>query len=131
MIDLAIIGKNNTDTNEFTGGRIIMKTIYALLTFIGIALPFSQFVPWLAEHGLNVGLFFQQITDNPLAVFAWLDVVVTVIVIVVMVMNDGKSLHMKKLWIPVLASFIGGASVGLPLFLYMKQGHIERLNGVH
>jgi hypothetical protein len=118
--------KNRTDNHQFTGSHITMKTIYALLTIAGIALPFSQFIPWLAEHGLDIGLFFQQIIDSPLSAFAWLDVVVTVVVIVVMVVNDGKALGMKRLWLPVVASFAGGASVGLPLFLYMKQCHIEQ-----
>ena len=103
-----------------------MKTIYALLTLIGAALPFSQFILWLTEYGFNFTLFFQQIIENPLAIFAWLDVIVTVIVIVLMVMNEGKNLKMKRLWIPIVASFIGGASVGLPLFLYMKQSHLEK-----
>ena len=105
-----------------------MKTIYAFLTLIGAALPFSQFILWLTKYGLNFSLFFRQITENPLAAFAWLDVVVTVIVIVFMVMNEGKNLKMKRLWIPIAASFMGGASVGLPLFLYMKQCHLEKFD---
>ncbi|MCU4419093.1 DUF2834 domain-containing protein [Acinetobacter bereziniae] len=103
-----------------------MKRIYALLTLLGIILPFSQFILWLNQHGLNLTLFFQQITDNPIAAFAWLDVIVTVVVIVVMVIQDGQQLKMNRLWVPVIASLMGGASVGLPLFLYMKQCHLER-----
>ncbi|BCX72607.1 DUF2834 domain-containing protein [Acinetobacter bereziniae] len=103
-----------------------MKRIYALLTLLGIILPFSQFILWLNQHGLNLTLFFQQIIDNPIAAFAWLDVIVTVVVIVVMVIQDGQQLKMNRLWVPVIASLMGGASVGLPLFLYMKQCHLER-----
>ena len=102
-----------------------MKTIYALLTLIGVALPFSQFARWLIEHGFNFTLFFRQIIESPLAAFAWLDVVVTVIVIVLMVVNEGKKLKIKRLWIPIVASFLGGAAVGLPLFLYMKQCYLD------
>ncbi|WP_227510935.1 DUF2834 domain-containing protein [Acinetobacter bereziniae] len=71
-------------------------------------------------------MFFQQIIDNPIAAFAWLDVIVTVVVIVVMVIQDGQQLKMNRLWVPVIASLMGGASVGLPLFLYMKQCHLEQ-----
>ncbi len=42
-----------------------------------------------------------------------------------MILNEGKKLKIKRLWIPIVASFIGGASVGLPLFLYMKQCHLD------
>ncbi|KAF1011088.1 MAG: hypothetical protein GAK29_04997 [Acinetobacter bereziniae] len=103
-----------------------MKKRYALLTLIGIVLPFSQFILWLNQHGLNLTLFFQQIIENPIAAFAWLDVVITVMVIIFMVINDGQQLKMKKLWVPIVASLVGGASVGLPLFLYMKQCHLEQ-----
>lgn len=106
-----------------------MRKIYALLTLVGIILPFSQFLLWLTEYGFNVSLFIDQILANSLATFAWLDVIVTVIVIVVMVMNEGKNDKIKRLWIPIIVSFLGGASVGLPLFLYMKQCHLEK-NGL-
>ena len=42
-----------------------------------------------------------------------------------MVVNEGKKLKIKRLWIPIVASFLGGAAVGLPLFLYMKQCYID------
>lgn len=102
-----------------------MKTIYLLLTILGIVLPFSQFIPWLVENGFHFPLLLQQIVENPLATFAWLDVILTVIVIVFMVVSEGKKIKMRKLWIPIVASFIGGASIGLPLFLYMKECHFE------
>lgn len=105
-----------------------MKILYALLTIIGTILPFSQFIKWLTKYGFNPSLFFQQIFENPLTTFAWFDIFVTVIVIVLMIINDGKIHKMKKLWVPILASFLGGASVGLPLFLYMKQCHLEKSN---
>ena len=82
-----------------------MRKIYALLTLVGIILPFSQFLLWLTEYGFNVSLFIDQILANSLATFAWLDVIVTVIVIVVMVMNEGKNDKIKRLWIPIIASF--------------------------
>jgi hypothetical protein len=105
-----------------------MKRIYLSLTILGVALPFSQFIPWLCQNGFNFPLLLQQIIENPLAAFAWLDVIVTVVVIVCMAISEGKKLKIKKLWIPIVASFIGGASVGLPLFLYIKECHLEKIN---
>lgn len=105
-----------------------MKKIYALLTLVGIALPFSQFITWLIKYGFNLVIFFQHIITNPLATFAWLDVIVTVVVIIFLIIQEGKKLKIKNLWIPIVASFIGGASVGLPLFLYMRQAYIENLD---
>nr|WP_314369986.1 DUF2834 domain-containing protein [uncultured Acinetobacter sp.] len=104
-----------------------MRKIYVVLTLVGIVLPFSQLIRWLIEYGINIELFIKQILENPVAAFAWLDVVVTVIVITFMIINEGKKLKMTSLWIPIAALFIGGASVGLPLFLYMRQYHLDKI----
>lgn len=104
-----------------------MRKIYVVLTIVGIILPFSQFIRWLIEYGITIELFIKQILENPVAAFAWLDVVVTVIVITFMIINEGKKLKMTSLWIPIAASFIGGALVGLPLFLYMRQHHLDKI----
>lgn len=104
-----------------------MRKIYVILTLVGIVLPFSQLIRWLIEYGINIELFIKQILENPVAAFAWLDVVVTVIIITFMIINEGKKLKMTSLWIPIAASFIGGASVGLPLFLYMRHHHLDKI----
>jgi len=31
-----------------------MKYFYGILCILGTLLPYAQFLPWLAEHGLNV-----------------------------------------------------------------------------
>jgi hypothetical protein len=34
-----------------------MRTYYLLLTVFGLVLPYSYFVPWVLQHGLNLPLF--------------------------------------------------------------------------
>jgi len=33
---------------------------------------------------------------------------------------------MGSLWLPVVAVFAVGVSLGLPLFLYLRQAHLDR-----
>jgi hypothetical protein len=40
------------------------KIFYLVLCVLGFALPYSQFVPWVVEHGLDMRLFVQQLFAN-------------------------------------------------------------------
>jgi hypothetical protein len=33
---------------------------------------------------------------------------------------------MRRLWFPVIGSLLVGVSLGLPLFLYMRQLHLDK-----
>jgi hypothetical protein len=37
-----------------------VQIIYAILCIVGTALPLAQFIPWLADRGLDFPLFIQQ-----------------------------------------------------------------------
>jgi len=45
------------------------KNIYLLLCVLGIALPYSEFVPWVISNGLNVRLFLHQLIANRISCF--------------------------------------------------------------
>ena len=95
--------------------------IYLVLSILGAVLPYSQFIPWLAEHGLNLPLVWQEITGSRLSSFAWLDVVVSVLTILFFVVWESRRLGMPfPIW-PVLGSLTIGASFGLPFFLYQRE----------
>jgi hypothetical protein len=32
---------------------------------------------------------------------------------------------MRRLWLPIIASLVVGVSLGFPLFLYMRQVHVD------
>lgn len=33
-----------------------MRTLWGTLCVVGVALPYSVFIPWVLEHGLDLGL---------------------------------------------------------------------------
>lgn len=100
-----------------------MPVIYILLSIIGTVLPLSQFVPWLSVHGLNIPLLLQQATSSNIAAFAWADVLVSGIVVIVFIVAEGRRLGMRRLWLP-LSCIAVGPSLALPFFLFLRERHL-------
>src|SRR5262245_19082708 len=102
------------------------KHAYIALCVLGTALPYSQFVPFLVEHGLDLRLFLDQLFSNRIAgLFGW-DVIVSSAVLWVLVFVEGRRSGVRHLWAPIAANLAVGVSLGLPLFLYMRERRLER-----
>ena len=97
------------------------KHVYLVLAVLGAVLPLWQFIPFLREHGLALDLFFQQLFSTPVSGFFGMDVIVSSVVLWVLVYVEGRRAGVRHLWIPVVASILVGVSLGLPLFLYMRE----------
>jgi cbb3-type cytochrome oxidase subunit 3 len=102
------------------------KTIYLLLCFIGVVLPYWQFVPWVAENGLNAHLFAQQLFANRVSAFFGMDVFVSAIALLLFVRIENSRLSVRGRWLPLLAVLTVGVSLGLPLFLYLREAKLEQ-----
>ena len=102
----------------------ITQYLYLFLCVLGAALPLSQLFPFLAEHGLNLPLMIDQLFANRISAFFGLDVIVSSIVLWVLVLTEGRRLQMKHLWIYLVSNLTVGVSLGLPLFLYMRERKI-------
>ena len=98
-----------------------MQVIYAMLCIAGTVLPLSQFAPWLREHGLAIPLLVQHALSTPVSAFAWLDVLVSAVVVVVFIVVEGQRCRVPRLWLPILGLCTVGVSLGLPLFLLMRE----------
>jgi len=87
-----------------------MKTrhVYLIFAVLGFVILYSQFVPWLVEHGLNVGLLFRELLASRISMFFAMDVIVSAI------------------WLPSIGTLVVGVSFGLPLFLFLRQLMLDR-----
>ena len=103
-----------------------LRTIYLVLCILGLGLPYWQFIPWVAENGLNMPLFFQQLFANRIGGFFGMDVAVSSVVLLVFVRREYSKINIKWIWLPVIAVFTVGVSLGLPLFLYLRERALER-----
>ena len=102
------------------------KILYLGLCVAGTALPYSHFIPFLREHGLDPRLFFDQLFSNWIGGFFGMDVIVSSVVLWVFVLVEGPRSSVKHLWAPIAANLAVGVSLGLPLFLYMREVSIDR-----
>ncbi|NUM45909.1 MAG: DUF2834 domain-containing protein [Anaerolineales bacterium] len=97
------------------------KALYLALAILGFILPYAQFIPWLMEHGVNIPLLFAEILGSRLSAFAWLDVIISALALLVFIGKDGRKARVPYLWLPILGTFLIGVSFGLPMFLYLRE----------
>jgi lysylphosphatidylglycerol synthetase-like protein (DUF2156 family) len=102
------------------------KILYLVLCVAGTILPYSQFIPFLREHGLDLALFFQQLFANRVSGFFGMDVIVSSLTLLVFVYTEGARLKMRHLWIYIVCNLLVGVSLGLPLFLLMRQAKLDQ-----
>ncbi|MBW4694047.1 MAG: DUF2834 domain-containing protein [Lyngbya sp. HA4199-MV5] len=108
----------------------MLQPIYLTLFILGTVLQYAQFIPFLAEHGLDINLFFEQLFSNSISSFFGVDVIVSVLVVLVFIAWEGTRLKMQHLWVYAIAALLGVA-VGLPLFLLMRQRQLEAMVPLH
>ena len=70
-------------------------------------------------------LFISELFSTRIGAFFGLDVVVSALVLFVFVVAEGRRLGMRILWLPVATTLVVGVSLGLPLFLYLRQLKLE------
>lgn len=107
------------------------KSLYLALCVAGTVLPYWQFVPFLREHGLDLRLFFEQLFSNRIGGFFGMDVIVSSVVLWVLATIEGRRAGMKHLWVPIVATLAVGVSLGLPLFLYLRELRLEQSAGIN
>ena len=97
------------------------RHVYLGLCVLGVVLPYSQFIPWLWQHGLDMDLFIGELFATRIGAFFAFDVVVSALALFVFVFGERPTARVRHVWLPVVATLVVGVSLGLPLFLYMRQ----------
>ena len=106
--------------------KMKLKTVYLILCALGVALPYWQFAPWLAEHGLDLPLFFRQLFENRVGGFFAMDVFVSAAALLVFAGAERSRTKVRGLWPAAAAVALVGVSLGLPLLLYLRERALER-----
>lgn len=103
-----------------------MKYFYGVLCFVGIALPYGALIPWLSENGLDIPMLISEAISTKISAFAWLDVVVSAIVLIGFIVAEGRRLNIRSWWLAIIGTLSVGVSFGLPLFLLQRELHFEK-----
>ncbi len=101
------------------------KTLYLVLCFAGFLLPYWQFVPWVAQHGLNMPLFVRELFANRIGGFFGMDVMVSAVALLVFTRIESARLRIRRRWLVAVAVLTVGVSLALPLFLYLRESELE------
>jgi membrane associated rhomboid family serine protease len=106
-----------------------MKTrhLYLVLCFLGLLIPNAMFVPWVVEHGWDPGRFVSDLFANGVSAFFGTDLIISALVVCAFVLFEGKRIGLRNRWAPIAAVFLVGVSLGLPLFLYQRQLHLDEV----
>ena len=106
-----------------------LRHIYSLLFVIGTFVPLMQFWPWFGEHGFDVALFFRELFSTRIGGFFGLDVMISAVVLFTFTILETLRLKIRNsgsvIAAIVIATLIAGVSSGFPLFLYLRQKHID------
>ncbi|PYU11829.1 MAG: hypothetical protein DMG37_15315 [Acidobacteria bacterium] len=106
------------------------KTVYLAFCVLGIVLPYWQFGPWVvAQHGVPVGLFLRELFSSRIGGFFGMDVLVSAVVLIFFLRREGERLGVRHLWLPIAGTLTVGVSLGLPLFLYLREDALEKAGG--
>lgn len=90
---------------------------FLALMVAGILVPYSAFIPFVAEHGLDLRLMVVEAAASRMSVFAWFDVLVSALVLLVAAYSRAFISGVQAALMTLLT--VGaGVSAGLPLFLY-------------
>ena len=103
-----------------------IKHLYLILCVFGFILPYSQIVPIILEGNFGFQMMIDQLLTNRISTLLALDLFVTAIVFIFFAVYEGMKLKIKHVWAPLVASILVGASLGFPLFLYMREINLEK-----
>jgi Terpene cyclase DEP1 len=102
------------------------KSLYLALCVAGTFLPYWQLLPFVRDHGLSPGAFVQQLFSTPVSGFFGMDVIVSSLVLWLFVFIEGRRVGVRHLWAPIAGNLAVGVSLGLPLFLYLREERLAR-----
>ena len=103
-----------------------MRWLYLFLAVLGTLLPYSQLIPWLAEHGPSARLLFTYLFLGHVSAFFGLDAIISALVLFVFIFHERTRRKIGMLWLPVIATCLIGVSCGFPLFLYLRERQVGR-----
>ncbi|MGH7863543.1 MAG: DUF2834 domain-containing protein [Candidatus Binataceae bacterium] len=103
-----------------------LKWTYLVLCVLGTVLPYWQLLPWVAANGPDLAAFFRDLFANRIGAFFGMDVFVSAAALLTFARAESRQLATRTFWLPLIAMLTVGVSLGLPLFLYMREVELAR-----
>ncbi len=97
------------------------KTVYIVLCILGTIIPYAFFIPFLAENGLDLQLFANEMLATQVASFLSADVLVSSLALWAFIFFELRKRPIQNWWLAIIANLVVGVSLALPLFLLLRE----------
>ena len=97
-----------------------MRYFYWSMMGLGIALPYSQFVPWSLSGG-SVGDILPLSFANHISGGIALDALTAGVFLVGFMIADRKRVRVKNFWVPIAGIFLFGIAFAFPCYFYLRE----------
>jgi len=101
------------------------KNLYLALAIVGLTVPYYFLVSFLRTFGLDGKAFVEELFGTSISAFFATDLIISCLVFLIYLRQEAKRLSMRYSWVYVIALLTVGLSFALPLFLYVRENHIN------
>ncbi|MGQ0603454.1 MAG: DUF2834 domain-containing protein [Anaerolineales bacterium] len=99
-----------------------MKWLWLTLCVVGAVVPYYFLLPFLFEHGLDIGQLAQLATTNTIAIGGIADLLISCFVFWMWMYRESAQRGIRYWWVYVVVTLLVGLSFALPLFLFVREG---------
>ena len=101
------------------------KHLYLILAVIGFVGPYCFLISFLAAQGVDGKAFVQQLFGTKISTFFAVDLLVSSVVFLRYLAREATRYSIGYRWVYVVALLTVGLSFALPLFLFVRESHLE------
>jgi hypothetical protein len=107
-------------------GMMNPKALYVGLCVVGTVAPYWEFMRFVLDRSPAGPSFLEALFANGVSGFFAMDVIVSSIALVIFMRTESRRLGITRRWVPIVGLLLVGVSLALPLFLYMRETHLEK-----
>ena len=97
------------------------EKLLLLLAVAGFIVPNVMVAVFIAEHGLDLALYFESWFDTLPSAQLVVDLVIAFLALLAWASWDGPRSGVDRWWVVIPASLLVGVCFALPLYLYMRE----------
>lgn len=117
---------NLQTTNSMRPARSGLIVLYAALAVIGTVLTYAIFIPFLVEHGLNLGEFVRQATASPIALLLTVDILLSSVVFWIFMWADARRHDLRGWPLFIIPNLCIGLFCALALYLLWREVRLRQ-----
>lgn len=102
-----------------------LRPVYLALAIVGTIVPYVFFLRFLGAEGSAEGFVGALFVNGAAGGFS-ADLLISSFVFWILAFTEARRLGMARPWAYVLLNLLIGLSCALPLFLYFREGKLEK-----